>query len=303
MSELLMFDDPHETETMYDWVKDIAITAKVLSEHDNASQPFHIPRNSDSKYLSKISKYIFQIQNGTFLKNNRFSEIFLGHTDIHILKKLHGTTENIIRISIQCAINKYLLARNNPNDYDFIGRDRRINIGTFIYEFNEKINVLGISHFIKYYSLDLKTKNNSEAPERMLSTIYKKDLSEMYRKVYNHYVNFSDEETVRMVKSILSLCRWWKRNESRLFSVYRGKLKILFPKGMITFIEHYLGMYVAEHHFIHPIALFPGKKHWDSFCNWMFNGYQIDLEVEEKTMNNKKNKISAEEIAKRMEAD
>jgi hypothetical protein len=238
-----------------------------------------------------------------FLDKNKFTDAFLSNNDVSVLDKLKGLTGEAILKVAEDVIDKYLTARNNPDKYEFIGRDRKIDLGTFFYEFNENNGVLGVSHFLQYFAEDLKQKDDLSGPERMLESIYEKDLPKMYSSVYNNYRDFSDEEMLRMVKSILSLCRWWKRNESRLKVIYKGKLKIRFPKGMETFIEHYLARFISDNKFEHAISLFPEKKHWKAFGDFIYDETQIDLEAEMKTEKKKDSDMTITEIKRRMEAE
>lgn len=303
------FGEEESTESkdpFFNWISKITIEAKNRSEEEKASQPFYIPRNDKAKYIKNVVKYFNQLRNGSFLKVNMFDEKFIDHFSTEIstnARKIYGIAPEAMMKVVEKSIGNYLTARNNPNKYDFIGRDRKIDIGSFLYEFNEKNGVLGVSHFLKYMNGDLKERNDIAAKERMLATIYKKDLSKMYSVVYNNYVDFSDEEMLRMVKSILSLCRWYKRNEQRLISIYKGMFKIRFPKGMETFIEHYLARFIADNRFKHAISLFPDKKHWKAFGDFIFEETQIDIESEIKTEKKKDSGITLDEIKRRMESD
>jgi hypothetical protein len=291
------------TDPISNWIAKVTTEARNRSSDEKASQPFSIPRNDRAKYFQKIRDYLSEIQHCVFVEKNKWDDTFLSHFDKTSLEKLHGMTIEAILKIVETAIDNYLTARNNPDKYDFIGRDRKIDLGTFFYEFNENNGVLGVSHFLQYLNVELKEKNDIDGKEKMLSAIYEKDLSKMYSSVYNQYVDFSDEEMLRMVKSILSLCRWWKRNESRLADIYKGTLKIRFPKGMETFIEHYLARFIANNKFEHAISLFPEKKHWKAFGDFIYDETQIDLEAEVKTEKKKESNISIDEINRRMEAD
>jgi hypothetical protein len=303
--EFSLGEDPAEkNNTIFSWVKELSEDARAQSLTDKASQPFSIPRNLKAKYLKKVQDYLFQLQNGSFLEKNKFDSGFMQHVDSEAVEALHGLSEEAVKKGVKAAIDNYLLARNNPDKYSFISRDRKIDLGAFFYEFNENNGVLGVSHFLQYFGVELKDKNGMETKELMLQAVYKKDLPKMYHAVYNQYEDFPEEEKLRAIKSILSLCRWWKRNESRLINIYRGRLGILFPDGMSTFIEYYLGNYIKEKRFQHPISLYPEKKHWGDFCDWLFKGYDIDLEAEEKIEKKKKDtEITSEEIQERMDAE
>ena len=298
-------EDPAENkDPISNWIALVTTEARNRSEKENATQPFSIPRNDRAKYIQKIRDYIFEIQNGSFCIGKKFDPVFLEHVEYReAFLKIRGMSDSVILRAIEQSIDNYLTARNNPDKYDFIGRDRKIDLGTFFYEFNENNGVLGVSHFLKYLDADLKEKNDITGKERMLSAIYEKDLSKMYSRVYNQYRDFSDEEMLRMVKSILSLCRWYKRNESKLTTIYKGRLKIRFPKGMETFIEHYLARFIEKNKFEHAISLFPEKKHWKAFADFIYDETDIDLEAEIKTEKKKDSGITITEIKRRMEAD
>lgn len=306
MTEAILFDDDekYSVESIFYWVRSITKKAKELSHQQNATQPFTIPNKNKSLYIKKIETYIFALQEGTFTEEFWFSNTFLDHINIDEVKKLRGLPESEIKKAIEESVFLYLTTRNNPNEYDFPGRrNRKIDFATFLYEFNEATGIQGISHFLQYHNKKLKPKNDRVMSERMLRVLYEKDLSKMYHMIYNNYEDFSKEEKLRVTKSILSLCRWWKRNVSNLVAVYKGKIRILFPKGIESFIEYYFKMYVQERHFNHPIAIYPGKKHWEEFCNWIFEYYQIDLETKSIRKKNGAKNISKEEIERRMEAE
>ena len=297
-------EEPEENrDPFYNWIIKVCTNARDNSLLAGSSQPFSIPRNDKAKYIKKIREYIRQLQCGSFIQVNKFTKTFLDNAPIGDEKRLLGISDDAAHAIVETAINNYLTARNNPDKYEFIGRDRKIDLGTFFYEFNENNGVLGVSHFLKYLDADLQEKNDISGKERMLSAIYEKDLSKMYSRVYNQYRDFSDEEMLRMVKSILSLCRWYKRNESRLIEIYRGKFKIRFPKGMETFIEHYLSRFIEKNRFEHAISLFPEKKHWKAFGDFIYEETDIDLESEMKTEKKKDSGVTITEIKRRMEAD
>lgn len=303
--EFKLGEEPEENkDPIYNWIVKVTTAARDRSIEEKASQPFSIPRNNKAKYIHKIRFYFNQLMNGSFVKLNKFDKNFLEHGLSNIdIKKMYGGREDDLMKIAEKSIDNYLTARNNPDKYDFIGRDRKIDLGTFFYEFNENNGVLGVSHFLKYLNADLKEKNDISGKEKMLSAIYEKDLSKMYSRVYNQYRDFSDEEMLRMVKSILSLCRWYKRNESRLTTIYKGKFKIRFPKGMETFIEHYLARFIEKNRYEHAISLFPDKKHWKAFADFIYEETDIDLEAEIKTEKKKDSGITITEINRRMEAD
>jgi len=286
------------------WIKEIAEDAKGRAAMDKATQPFNIPRDDSTAYLKKINQYVSEIQNGNFLEKNKFSENFLKHTDVQKAMELRGLSEEAVIEKIKLSVDRYLTARHNPDRFDFIARDRKINLAMFLYENNEKTGVLGESQFLRYLEKEPEEKRGDEHYERMLSAVYKNNLPKMYKAVYNEYESFSDEEHLRMIKSILSLCRWWKRNESRLIKVYRGKITILFPKGIESFIEYYFAGFIRDNKFNHAIGVFPEKKYWKAFCDWLYDSYGIDLEAEMVEVKEKvKADISHEEIVRRMEAE
>lgn len=303
--EFKLDDDPEEKfkDPMIQWIVEITAAAKDRSLSKKSTQPFFIPRNDSAKYLVKIKQYMHELSNGSFLRTHKFSKAFLQHIDMPSMKIFHGLTDEALMKLTEQAVSNYLTARNNPEKHDFISRDRKIDLGVFFYEFNEKNGVLGVSHFLQYFNAEPEEANAITRKEHMLQTIYKKDLSKMYSSVYIHYEDFSDEEMLRMVKSILSLCRWWNRNEERLMLIYRGKLKIRFPHGLETFIEHHLARFIASNRFEHAISLFPEKKHWKAFLDFIYDETEIDLEAEVKVDKKKKSSVSMEEIERRMEAD